>query len=116
MRPEPGRGRIFKIEAGRGRPVKSRTYLAETEVNNYLKMELKSKVLDKDLIRFWKKHSDIFPRLSKIAFKMFSIPATNLSSERNFNYCTMTLTDKRSGLYSEKVNKMLFIRSNIDLM
>ncbi len=79
-------------------------------------MELKSKVLDKDLIRFWEKHSDIFPRLSKIAFKMFSIPATNLSSERNFNYCTMTLTDKRSGLYSEKVNKMLFIRSNIDLM
>jgi uncharacterized protein YqfB (UPF0267 family) len=37
-------------------------------------------------------------------------------SERNFNYCTMTLTDKRSGLYSEKVNKILFIRSNIDLM
>jgi hypothetical protein len=32
---------------------------AETEVNNYLKMELKSKFLDKDLIRFWEKHSDI---------------------------------------------------------
>ena len=79
-------------------------------------MELKSKILDKYLISFWQKHSDIFLRLSKIAFKIFSIPATNLSSERNFNYCTMTLTDKRSALYSEKVNKMLFIRSIVDLM
>ncbi len=39
-----------------------------------------------------------------------------ISCERNFSYTGMTLTDKRSTINPDKVNKLLFIRSNFDLI
>ena len=56
------------------------------------------------------------PRLSLISNRLSVIPATNLSSERNFNYSRLTLTDQRSALDPDNVNKLLFIRSNFDLI
>ena len=47
--------------------------------------------------------------------RLLSIPATNLSSERNFNYTGLTLTDQRSSTDPNNVNTSLFIRSNFDL-
>ena len=60
--------------------------------------------------------SNLFPRLSNLALFVHSIPATNLSSERNFNFAGLTITDRRSNLDTDKVDKMLFIRSNFDLL
>ena len=80
-------------------------------------MELKTNAQNNDIIKFWDDKCNKFPCLSKIAYKIFSIPATNLSSERNFNYCTLTLTNNRSYINAEKFNKiLLFIRSNYDLL
>jgi hypothetical protein len=48
--------------------------------------------------------------------QFFSIPATNLSSERNFSFAGLTLTDKRSTINPKNVDKLLFMRSNFDVI
>ena len=67
------------------------------------------------IISFWEQNKNKFPRLERIAKQILSIPATNLSSERNFSAAGLTLTDNRSSLMPQKVNHLLFIRSNFDL-
>jgi hypothetical protein len=82
------------------------------ELKRYLNLD----VWIDDPILFWHQNRQKFPRLSIIAKRLFSVPATNLSSERNFNYAGLTLTDRRSQLDPENVDKLLFIRSNCDLI
>ena len=67
-------------------------------------------------IEFWYRNNDNYPRLEIIANKLFCVPASNETSERNFNYAGLTLTDRRSSLDPDNVDKMLFIRSNYDLL
>jgi hypothetical protein len=86
------------------------------EVIRYYNYPLSGDDLEKDPIKFWAENVNVFPRLPSLAKLIHSIPATNLSSERNFNYAGLTLTDRRSSLDPQKVNKMLFIRSNFDLI
>jgi len=83
----------------------------ESELNRYLNS---NEIIDP--IKFWTQNKVNYPRLSIIANKLFCIPATNLSSERNFNYAGLTLTDRRSSLDPDNVDKLLFVRSNYDLI
>ncbi len=86
------------------------------EVLRYYNYPLNAEDLKMSPIKFWVKYENVFPRLSQLSRMVHSVPATNLSSERNFNYAGLTLTDRRSNLDPEKVDKMLFIRSNFDLL
>ncbi|RWS22577.1 Zinc finger BED domain-containing protein-like protein [Leptotrombidium deliense] len=61
------------------------------------------------------KPTSSFPRLASFADGIFAIPATNLSSERNFNYAGLTLTDRRSRLSPDMVDDLLFVRANFDV-
>jgi len=83
------------------------------ELQNYLDLNIAYNY--KSIIDFWSENSHKYPRLYVISKQLLSIPATNLSSERNFNYSGLTLTDKRSSIEPNIVNKLLFIRSNFDL-
>jgi DNA-directed RNA polymerase subunit M/transcription elongation factor TFIIS len=80
----------------------------EMELEKYIN----SSYGNEEPIKFWKENEKKFPRLSILANKLFSVPATNLSSERNFNFAGLTLTDRRSQIDPENVDKLLFIRSN----
>ncbi len=87
----------------------------ECEVDMYLNTNTPFSPSD-DVLNFWECNKEKYPRLYAITQRLFSISATNLSSERNFSYTGMTLTDKRSTINPDKVNKLLFIRSNFDLI
>ncbi len=78
----------------------------EIELNKYLISEK----FHSNPIYFWNKNKNNFRRLAIIAKKLFSIPATNLSSERNFNYAGLTLTDRRSSLNPDNVDKFYSIK------
>jgi hypothetical protein len=83
------------------------------EIQTYLNSN--DMMSSKSILQFWSENRLKYPRLYVLANRLSSIPATNLSSERNFNYSGLTLTDKRSRLEPNNVNKLLFIRSNYDL-
>ena len=86
----------------------------QEEIQDYLNQNFC--FFSKSIIEFWNESRNRFPRLSILSNRLSVIPATNLSSERNFSYSGLTLTDQRSSLDSENVNKLLFIRSNFDLI
>jgi len=60
-----------------------------TEVDDYLQntTNFNSK---NGLLNFRHENKKRFPNLSVISRRIFTIPATNLSSERNFNYAGLT--------------------------
>jgi hypothetical protein len=88
--------------------------ISDQELDNYM-----NKTLDYDInsnvFIFWDQNMLKFPRLYRIANRLLSVSATNLSSERNFSATRLTLTDNRSNLNPESVNHLLFIRSNFDM-
>ena len=86
----------------------------EDEVNYYLKLSNFQR--SQPIIEFWKSQEIKIPILSQFAIDILSIPTTNLSSERNFNFAGLTLTQNRSRLKPSSIDKLLFIRSNYDLI
>jgi hypothetical protein len=86
------------------------------EVVRYYNFQFNFEDFQMDPILFWHNYKDRFPRLYQLFLQVFSVPATNLSSERNFNYTGLVLSDRRSRLDPEKVDRILFMRSNTDLI
>jgi len=91
----------------------SQTIPEENEIQKYLNSN--DLFISKSIMKFWSENKEKYPKLYVIAKRLSSIPATNLSSERNFNYSNQTLNDQRSCIEPNNVNKLLFIRSNFDL-
>ncbi|CAF0735179.1 unnamed protein product [Rotaria sordida] len=46
----------------------------------------------------------------------YAVPALNTSIERLFSSSKNTVTDKRSSLGAEKINKLLFLQKNLTLL
>ncbi len=46
---------------------------------------------------------------------ILAIPASNTSVERQFSSCKNTVTDKRTKLGSEKLNKLIFLKKNMNI-
>jgi hypothetical protein len=55
----------------------------------------------------------LFPVLYSIARDILIIPATNTSVERLFSASGNTITDTRTRLSAEKVDKLMFIKKNL---
>jgi hypothetical protein len=96
--------------------------LSQTQVNTFGSQELDDYMktghkfdINSSLLGYWEQNRNSYPRLYRLAIRLLSIPATNLSSERNFSAAGLTLTDHRSRLSPQNVNELLFIRSNFDL-
>jgi hypothetical protein len=83
----------------------SNTETLDSELDLYLYLQTNVYYNPSDtILKFWEENKSKFPRLYIISKQLFSISATNLSSERNFSFAGLTLTDKRSTINPENVD------------
>jgi hypothetical protein len=83
----------------------------EKEFDDYLKMAKPSK--NSSILEWWKTNSARLPSLSKLARSYLAIPASSTSSERMFSIAGNIINCRRTNLTSETVNKLVFVRDNI---
>ncbi|CAF4662986.1 unnamed protein product, partial [Rotaria sp. Silwood2] len=89
----------------------------EKELENYFVSTLVMEGDEKDdIISFWKQHKQSFPLIASIARDILAITASNTSVERQFSACKNTFTDKRTKLGSEKLNKLIFLKKNMNIL
>jgi hypothetical protein len=69
-----------------------------------------------DVLGFWSNHSQCFPVISTIVRDIFAIPASNTMLERLFSISKDTITDKRTRLGTEKIDRLLFLRKNLNIL
>ncbi len=50
------------------------------------------------LLKWWKAHREEYPRLSKMALNLFSIPMMSAECERVFSSTKILITERRNGL------------------
>ena len=72
--------------------------------------------LDDDVLLFWKNNQNKFSILSSVVRGLYSIPASNTSVERHFSSTGNTVSDRRTNLNPDKVNKGLFLNKNLLLL
>jgi hypothetical protein len=65
------------------------------------------------VLEYWTKHQHRFPNIHSLARKVLAIPASNTEVERLFSCSQMTMTDNRTRLDAQKLNKLLFLRKNL---
>lgn len=69
--------------------------------------------LDTDPLEWWKAHQLQYPIMAKLAAQWLVVQGTSTSSERVFSTAGLTITDRRSSLQSELVNKLIFLNKNV---
>ncbi|CAF4851156.1 unnamed protein product, partial [Rotaria sp. Silwood2] len=89
----------------------------EKELENYLASTLVMEGDEKDdILSFWKQHKQSFPLIASIARDILAIPASNTSVGRQFSACKNNFADKRTKLGSEKLNKLIFLKKNMNIL
>ncbi|XP_049441769.1 zinc finger BED domain-containing protein 4 [Epinephelus fuscoguttatus] len=68
---------------------------------------------DTDPLEWWKRHEPNFPRLSNLAKKYLSVPATSVPSERVFSVGGGIVTCNRACLKPEVVDRLVFLAKNL---
>ncbi|XP_076662006.1 E3 SUMO-protein ligase ZBED1-like [Halictus rubicundus] len=71
---------------------------------------------DLDPYEWWKARTHKYPRISKIAKKYLTMPATSAMSERCFSSAGNIVTAKRNRLLPENVNTLVFLHQNKQLI
>lgn len=71
---------------------------------------------DDEALEFWRKNATNFPRLAAMAKVLLAIPATSASSESAFSVAGCLLRSRRASIAPHKVQKVLFIHDNYDLL
>ncbi|CAF1416249.1 unnamed protein product [Didymodactylos carnosus] len=71
---------------------------------------------DDDILSFWNEHQRFFPLTALIVRRVLSIPASNTFIERLFSSCKNTVTDKRTRLSGDKLNKIMFLQKNMEIL
>lgn len=84
---------------------------AKTEVNLYFTEPAIGAT--ENLLCWWKKNEMKFPLLARLARKYLAIPATSAPAERLFSVAGLVLEEKRTNLKPNKVDKILFLFSNL---
>lgn len=103
-------GEVFVTKVEPAKSLKSRV---EHEIVNYKCEE--SMPLDSDPLLWWKVHQKAYPLLAHLAQKYLSIPATSVASERVFSTAGDLVTAQRSCLSCEQVDKLIFLKKNLDI-
>lgn len=68
-----------------------------------------------DPLEWWKARSAIYPYLAKLAKQCLAIVATSVPSERIFSTAGQIVSERRSRLKGQNVQKILFLHSNQNL-
>lgn len=84
---------------------------SEDEVDAYIRIKFPVD-LTINPIDWWNSKQEDFPKLSKLAMAIHSIPASSTPSERAFSSSGSILTEKRTNLNPDCVEDMLLIRSD----
>ena len=79
----------------------------DIEFLNYLELPLIPRI--NDPLAWWKAHEQAMPRLSKLAKKYLSIPATSVPSERLFSKAGELISARRANLKPSNVDMILFL-------
>jgi hypothetical protein len=88
---------------------------SSAQVQKYLSGSVMCSPNVNNILEHWENVKTEYPRVYVVSNILLAIPATNLSRERIFNYAGLALTDKRANIKPDKVDDMLFVRSNFDL-
>lgn len=86
------------------------------ETECYLLLSMASKIKKFDVLEFWKDNVKLMPKLSSIAAKVLSIPATSTPSERNFSIAGIVVNSRRSQISPDNLDRVLFLHNNYDLI
>ncbi|CAM4391342.1 unnamed protein product [Leuciscus chuanchicus] len=105
--PEPKRARLFGSYFNEQQRI---TGDPKGEVENDLSSPRQNP--DADVIRFWKENSTSFPRLSKVARIVFSIPSGSASAERVFSAAGLLSRNHRMSLKPQTLSKLVFLKVN----
>lgn len=84
------------------------------EVEVFMYQQICEEILDP--IAWWRKNSHVFPKLSKLANAILSIPATSSESGNAFSETGSLLSSKIVHLPPIQVVQVLFIHKNYDFM
>lgn len=84
----------------------------QSELDEYRELKVRS---ISSLLQWWEDKRMVFPNLYKIARYIHAIPASSASAERIFS-AAGRLCSNRPNLRSEKMDEILFLKSNFDLM
>jgi hypothetical protein len=82
------------------------------ELDEYMNLNIRLNEND-DILLFWLQHQSKFPILTSIVQDYFAVPASNTIVERLFSSSKNTVSDKRTRLGAEKINKILFLQKNL---
>ncbi|KAK1904230.1 Zinc finger BED domain containing protein 1 [Dissostichus eleginoides] len=96
-------------------PVSSPNQSEAEKIETELKSFLLTPEVDPDTnpLEWWKRHQPNFPRLSVLAKKYLSIPATSAPSERVFSVGGGIVTCHRACLKPEVVDRLVFLAKNV---
>ncbi|CAF4924085.1 unnamed protein product [Rotaria sp. Silwood1] len=79
------------------------------ELDRYLSLELDRSKLSSNPLDFWKEQHEKFPRLSRLARSIFSIPATSAGVEREFSAAGLVIQERRTNLNPEQLDNILLL-------
>ncbi|CAF4717637.1 unnamed protein product, partial [Rotaria sp. Silwood2] len=85
------------------------------ELKEYMTLDVQLTEQD-DILQFWLQQKSKFPILFSVVQDFYAVPASNTSIERLFSSSKNTVTDKRSSLGADKINKLLFLQKNLTLL
>ena len=69
-----------------------------------------------DVLKWWAQHADELPLLSVLARKYLGIVITSAVSERVFSHAGKVVSDVRTKLDPENVDKIVFLKTNLPLI
>ncbi|KAL2087297.1 hypothetical protein ACEWY4_018356 [Coilia grayii] len=67
---------------------------------------------DADVIQFWMENSKLYPRLSKVARVVFSIPSGSASAERVFSAAGLVSRNHRTSLKPQILSRLVLLKVN----
>ncbi len=84
----------------------------KSEFEIYLNSDLRLGETE-DLLQFWMQQRENYPQLFQLAKQVLIIPASNTCVERMFSTSGATVTEKRTRLAVDKIDKMIFLNKNL---
>jgi hypothetical protein len=88
---------------------------AHREVETYLQLDLTkctySNEENDNPLLFWNEQQHLLPNLSKLAKKIFCIPASSATVERAFSSAGVIISHRRTSINPSTVNDMILVRS-----
>ncbi|CAF3817810.1 unnamed protein product [Rotaria magnacalcarata] len=88
-------------------------------INDEFKRYLQSNdtlIDNEDLLTFWKRQKNLYPILYSIVCDILIIPASNTAVERLFSASGHAVTDTRTRLSAQKLDKLMFIKKNLSIL